>query len=104
MPPPPTHFSACWNWAKLGRGLIHEIVTFPPDNHYRSSNVIRVRNLCTFSGCLKAKNDEVRHTCIIIYRGGGTGTASTAIVKQVGLSRTKTGVEIAAKQYCYRVM
>ena len=35
------------------------------------------------------------------YRGGGTGTASTAIavpkLKQVGLSCTKTGVEIAAK-------
>ena len=35
------------------------------------------------------------------YRGGGTGTASTAIAvpkfKQVGLSRTKTGVEIAEK-------
>ena len=34
-------------------------------------------------------------------RGGGTGTASTAIavpkLKQVGLSRTKTGMEIAAK-------
>ena len=34
-------------------------------------------------------------------RGGRTGTASTAIavpkLKQVGLSRTKTGVEIAAK-------
>ena len=38
-------------------------------------------------------------------RGGGTGTASTAIavpkLKQVGLSRTKMRVEIAAKLYTF---
>ena len=38
---------------------------------------------------------------MIIIRGGGTGTHSTAIavpkLKQVGLSRTKTGAEIAVK-------
>ena len=49
----------------MGRGLIHEILTFLCDDHYRPPNATWARDLCTFSGCLVGKTrekcDNVRH-------------------------------------------
>ena len=33
-------------------GLMHGIVTFPRDDHYRPMNATWMHDLCTFSGCL----------------------------------------------------
>ena len=46
---------------KNGEGIIHGILTFPSDDHYRPSNATRMHDLCAFSGCLVGKTDKARH-------------------------------------------
>ena len=42
----------------MGGGLIHGIVIFTCDNHYRPTNATWACNLCTFSGRLMGKLDK----------------------------------------------
>ena len=41
-----------------GGGLIHGILTFPCDDHYRPLNAMRARDLRTFSGYSMGKTEK----------------------------------------------
>ena len=45
----------------MGRGLIHGILTFPCDDHYRPSNATWARDLCAVWWAKLEENDKVRH-------------------------------------------
>ena len=49
------------HWAKVGRGLIRRIITFPCDDKYQPSNTTRVHDLCTVWWAKFEKNNKVRH-------------------------------------------